>query len=321
MTRRFSTLAGVVLLLISLSFAIPALTARELLTIGRVDEAIASLRTRLNANPNDAEAYHLLSRAYFSVQRWDDAISNGERATSMQPGNSDYHLWLGRAYGEKADSSNFVSAIELAKKARAQFEQAVQLNGSNLAARADLAEFYVSAPGFLGGGKDKARAQADLMSSADPAASHWIRAVIADKDKNYELAEHEFKAAVQTSRTPAKRWLDLASFYRRNNRLVEMEDAINKALKVPNREPYILYASAEILNRAGRDFTGAIQLLRTYLNSGDPNEEAPLFEAHYLLGSLLEKTGDRAGAAQEYRTTLSLAKDFRKAQAALKRVQ
>lgn len=321
MIRRVFALAGIILLLISVSFAVPAPTAQELLAIGRIDEAITMLRARLNANPDDAEAYHLLSRAYFSVQRWDDAISNGERATSIQPGNSDYHMWLGRAYGEKADSSNFVVAIELAKKVRAQFEQAVQLNGGNLAARSDLAEYYVSAPGFLGGGKDKARAQADLMATTDPATSHWIRAIIADKDKNYDVAEREYKASVQTSKDPAKRWLDLASFYRHRARLSEMEDAINKALNVPNREPYILYASAEILSRADRNFNGAAQLLRTYLSSGDPTEDAPLFQAHYLLGSLLEKTGDRAGAAQEYRTTLSLAKDFQKAQAALKRVQ
>jgi tetratricopeptide (TPR) repeat protein len=321
MTRRVSTLAGFVLLLISFSFAVPAPSARDLIAIGRIDEAVTNLRARLNANPNDAEAYHLLSRAYFSVQRWDDAISNGERATSIQPNNSDYHMWLGRAYGEKAGSSNFLVAAELAKKVRTQFEQAVQLNGSNLAARADLAEYYANAPGFLGGGKDKARAQASQVATTDPATSHWIRAIIADKDKNYDVAEQEFKATVQTSKDPAKRWLDLASFYRQRARMNEMEDAITKALNVPNRESHILYASAEILNRAGRNFNGAVQLLRTYLNSGDPTEDAPLFQAHYLLGSLLEKTGDRAGAAQEYRATLSLAKDFRKAQAALKRVQ
>lgn len=321
MIRRLCILAGIVLLLISSVLAVPAVSPRDLIAIGRIDEAVALLRSRLNANPKDAEAYHLLSRAYYSVQRWDDAISNGERATSLQPGNSEYHMWLGRAYGEKADSSSFVVAAELAKKVRTHFEQAVQLNGSNRAARVDLAEYYVSAPGFLGGGKDKARSQADQLAASDPATSHWIRAIIAEKDKKYDVAEQEYKAAVQTSKEPAKRWLDLASFYRHHSRFNEMEDALNRALSVSNREPYILYDAAEILSRAGRNFNGAIQLLRTYLNSGDPTEDAPLFQAHYLLGSLLERSGDRAAAAQEYRVTLSLAKDFEKAQVALKRVQ
>ncbi len=321
MMRRLCTLVGIVLLLMSSVFAVPTVSPRDLIATGHIDEAVAVLHARLNVNPKDAEAYHLLSRAYFSVQHWDDAIINGERATSLQPENSEYHMWLGRAYGEKADSSNFVVAVDLAKKVRAQFEQAVQLNENNWAARSDLAEYYVNAPAFLGGGKDKARAQADRLSTIDPATSHWIRAIIAEKDKKYDVAEQEYKAAVQTSKEPAKRWLDLASFYRHHSRISEMEDALNKALSVPNREPYILYDTAEILNRAGRNFNGAIQLLRTYLNSGDPTEDAPLFQAHYLLGSLLEQSGDRAAAAQEYRITLSLARDFQKAQAALKRVQ
>jgi cytochrome c-type biogenesis protein CcmH/NrfG len=321
MIRKVSTQAGVVLLLVAFSLAVPVSSAHDLLAVGRIDDAIATIRARLKSNPNDAEAYHLLSRAYFYIQRWDDAISNGERATSLQPDNSDYHLWLGRAYGEKADSSNFLVAAELAKKVRTQFEEAVQLDGGNLAARSDLAEYYANAPGFLGGGKDKARTQADQVANADPATSHAIRAMLAEKDKKYDVAEQEFKSAAKTSKDPAKRWLDLASFYRRRSRMNEMEYAINMALNVPNREPYILYASAEILNRAGRNFTGAIELLHTYLTSGDPTEDAPLFQAHYLLGSLLEKTGDRAGAAREYRATLSLARDFQKAQLALKRVQ
>jgi Flp pilus assembly protein TadD len=40
-----------------------------------------------------------------------------------------------------------------------------------------------------------------------------------------------------------------------------------------------------------------------------------------VLGSILEKQGDKRGAANEYRTALSLARDFGKARAGLKRVQ
>ncbi len=302
-------------------FAAPTPSARDLVIAGKIDEAVAVLRSRVNANPQDAEAYHLLSRAYFSVQRWDDAISNGERAIVLAPKNSDYHLWLGRAYGEKADASSFFTAAELAKKVRTQFEEAVQLDANNFPAHSDLAEYYIGAPGFLGGGKDKARAQADKIANLDPATSHWIRAAVAEKDKKYDVAEQELKASIQSSKSPAKRWLDLASFYRRRSRFSDMEQAITTAVNLPGREPNILYDGAEILSRAGRNFTGAVQMLRSYLGSDDPSDDAPLFQAHYLLGTILEKMGDRSGAAQEYRASLSLAREFQKAQSALKRVQ
>jgi hypothetical protein len=40
-----------------------------------------------------------------------------------------------------------------------------------------------------------------------------------------------------------------------------------------------------------------------------------------MLGELLEKQGDRQGAADEYRAALSLARTFKRAQEGLKRLQ
>jgi Tfp pilus assembly protein PilF len=64
----------------------------------------------------------------------------------------------------------------------------------------------------------------------------------------------------------------------------------------------------------------AIRLLRRYVNSSTTAEEAPVFKAHYMLGELLEKQGDRPAAAEEYRAALSLAHTYGRAQDALKRV-
>ena len=61
-------------------------------------------------------------------------------------------------------------------------------------------------------------------------------------------------------------------------------------------------------------------ILRRYLALNSKVEEAPAFKAHYLLGTALEKQGDKQGAAQEYRAALSLAKNFSRAQEALDRL-
>jgi tetratricopeptide (TPR) repeat protein len=298
----------------------PVPSARDLLFAGRINEALEALNVRVQSNPQDAEAFHLLSRAYFQVQRWDESIRNGERAITLNPNESNYHLWLGRAYGEKADASSFITAIDLAKKVREQFERAVQLDGNNVPARSDLAEFYADAPGFLGGGKDKARAQAEMMMKADPAAAHWVLGVVSEKEKNYDAAEQEYKTSLQAGGMRAREWVNLASFYKRRKRFDDMEGTITKAVVNTKGAQHVLYECAEILYSSGRNFNLAAQLLRKYLGSGDPNQEAPLFQAHYLLGQVLEKQGDKRGAAQEYQASLALARDFKKAQNALQRV-
>ena len=63
------------------------------------------------------------------------------------------------------------------------------------------------------------------------------------------------------------------------------------------------------------DYPFATELLNRYLAFG-PVEKAPAFKAHYLRGAL-EKQGDKAGAAREYRASLSLARNFAMAQQAL----
>jgi tetratricopeptide (TPR) repeat protein len=140
--------------------AVFATSTDQLLEEGRIDEAIASLQQQIKSSPNDAQAYNLLCRSYFALSNWDRGISACEKATSLDPNNSLYHLWLGRIYGEKADGANFLSAASLAGKVRDHFETAVRLNPDSVPARTDLAEFYLEAPGIVGGGRDKAEAQA-----------------------------------------------------------------------------------------------------------------------------------------------------------------
>src|SRR5438105_7908238 len=148
-------------LLIVATATLAAESPEELLRAGHADEAISQLQQRVHSSPRDASAWNLLSRAYFSLEQWDDAVNAGEKSTQYDAGNSRFHLWLGRAYGEKAEHSIFFKAIPLAHKTRNEFQRAVELQSSDLDAQSDLAEFFIEAPAFLGGGKDKAAAQAE----------------------------------------------------------------------------------------------------------------------------------------------------------------
>src|SRR5215472_1821896 len=100
----------------------------DLLAAGRVDEAISTLNGKIRSAPNDAVSYNFLCRAHLAVGKWDHAISACEKAVSLDQNNSEYHLWLGRAYGDKADGTNFFAAAGLAKKVRTEFERAVALD-------------------------------------------------------------------------------------------------------------------------------------------------------------------------------------------------
>ena len=294
-------------------------TPQQLLASGHVDDAVQILQQQVSRPIVDAESYNLLCRAYFMLEEWDRAISACERATSLDPRNSQYFMWLGRVYGEKADRAGFFSAAGLAKKVRSSFERAVELDPRNWEARTDLAEFYLEAPGIVGGGKDKARAQAEAIQPLNPAMAHWVLARLAEKNNDAAGAEREYRAEIAASQSSARSWFDLAAFLRHTHRLDEMDEAVRKLESSPIDRPDALYDAATILLRAERDFPLAVTLLRRYLAS--PVEAAPAFKAHDLLGRILEKQGDKRGAADEFRAALALAHTYARAQENLKRVE
>ncbi|HZQ93553.1 MAG TPA: tetratricopeptide repeat protein [Candidatus Sulfotelmatobacter sp.] len=310
------------LLLIFSAFPAPSLPRplppRQLLTEGRADDAIRTLQDQVQHHPADAESYNLLCRAYFMIDAWDPAIAACDRAINLDPRNSMYQLWLGRVYGEKADHASFLSAAGPARQARNAFERAVQLDPANWEARVDLAEFYAEAPGIIGGGKDKARGQADALMTLNSAMAHWILARVAEKEKHPDIAEREYRAEIADSHSGARGWLDLASFFRREKRIDEMEQALHALDSCRVDNPEALMDGAHQLLRENRDLPFAVGLLRRYLQA--PAEAGPAFKAHDLLGQIFEKQGDKLAAAGEYRAALALARSYARAQENLKRV-
>ena len=170
----------------------PAALVRD----GKADQALRTLNSQIQKNPNDAQAYNLLARVYFQLEHWDDTIRAAEKSVALSDQNSEYHQWLGRAYGEKAEvigKLHFVSAISLVRKVKAEFEKAVALDeaGKNLSARADLAEFYSEAPSIMGGDKTKARHLADFIVTRDPALGHTMYGMLHETQKAKDKAEPE----------------------------------------------------------------------------------------------------------------------------------
>jgi tetratricopeptide (TPR) repeat protein len=316
-------LACVTRLLLGIFLSVPisslafADSPQDLLAAGRVDQAIETLQQQIHSAPT-AEAYNLLCRAHFELGAWDAGIPFCEKAIALEPNNGLYHLWLGRIYGEKAEHVGFLSAAGLAKKVRSEFERAVELSPDSWEARTDLAEFYLEAPGVVGGGKDKARDEANRLQPLDAGMAHFIKGRLAEKNKDSDTAEQEFHVAVQVTHGGARACLNLAGFYHHMNRLPEMDQALRKLESSPLDHPGALVDGAGILLRCGRDYPMAVRLLHRYFTS--TVEEAPAFKAHVMLGEVFEKQGDRTAAAEEYRSALSMAHTYHPAQEGLKRV-
>src|SRR5581483_6926239 len=112
----------------------------------------------------DSEVYELIGRNFYMQGDFKKATEAFEKAVAADPAKSNTTLWLARAYGRRAETSAMFTAPSYASKARQYFEKAVQLDSRNIEALSDLFEYYTEAPGFLGGGMDKAQALIPKMA-------------------------------------------------------------------------------------------------------------------------------------------------------------
>ncbi len=291
-------------------------TAQAALQAGRADEALGLLQAALKADPKDAEAENLRCRVEFTVQRFDQAVEACERAVNLNPQSSRYHLWLGRALGEKADHAVFTSAFSLGKRTREEFERAVAADPRDAEALADLGEFYYSAPGVMGGGTDKALGVVSKLDGVDPVRAHEMRARMANLKKDTVEAEREFKVALKASPRPAFQWMTLASFYGRHERLAEMVEAVKSGLAAAEKDKHsvvALYNGASVLMRANQEPELAVKLLETYVASPEKTEEGPAFEALTRLANLRKQMGDGPGAQRDRAAALALAREYKPA--------
>jgi tetratricopeptide (TPR) repeat protein len=212
---------------------------------------------------------------------FDQAIRRLEKAVSQNPSSSDLHHWLGKSYGMKADTSNFLSAIGWAKKCRASFEKAVELDPQNVEAMADLMEFYLAAPGMLGGGFDKAQAMAERIAALDPAEGHYARSRLAAKKKDNAAVEDHLRKALALEPEKLGRKLDLAAFLSSRGRTEESEKMFAETARP--HDPLFLFRRAQVYIEGKRNLPEARRMLEKYLAMNLTIDDPPRYEAEALL--------------------------------------
>ncbi len=234
-------------------------------------------------NPKDAATYDLMGRCYYGLADFKKATEALEHAVAMDSSKSNYFLWLGRAYGRRAETSAFLTAPGHATKARTNFERAVALDPRNLPALNDLFEYYLQAPGFLGGGFDKATAVAEKIRALDPVEYYFTQARLAEKRKEFNNAEAQLRRAVDLAPRQVGRVIDLAKFLSQQGRYQESEAAFQKAHKIEPQNPKLLFEQAATYIQTKRNLEMARALLKRYLDADLTPEDPPRQEAERLL--------------------------------------
>jgi tetratricopeptide (TPR) repeat protein len=230
-----------------------------------------------------AAVYELMGRNYYGQGEFKKATEALEKAAAQAPDNSEVYLWLGRSYGRRAETSSLITAPGLATKARQCFERAAQLNPANLEAQSDLFEYYLEAPGFLGGGFDKASATAAQIARISPAEGHWAQAKLAEKRKEFSSAEAHLQRAVEAAPQKIGKLIELARLFSKQGRYQEADQSLAKAEQIAPDSPRLMFAKAGLYIEGKRNLKVARELLKRYLSCALTPEDPPRSDAEKLL--------------------------------------
>jgi len=285
-------------------------------------KAARLLQLALEQHPRDAEIHLLLAKTYYESQRYDAAVASAEKAVALDPQSSLYHEWLGKVYGEKASHASMFSALSLAKKARKEFEKAVELDEKNFSANQALIEFDCSAPSFAGGGEDKARPEIAKLVSLDPAEGHYAAGNRRRQKKDFTAADAEFAQALELHPKSIELLYDIGDYAMKQSQAETLAIVAEKGETIAPSDPRALFYRAVSLIIKDERPDDSERLLNQYLKraplrSGFP----PPWRVHEWMGRLYENQQNWQAAIQEYEAALKLEPKNKNVREALKRLK
>ena len=288
---------------------------------GEYTRAIEILKSTAGSEPNNGDVYVLLARSYLELNQYDAAVNSAEKAVAISPKNSDYHRWLGEAYGAKADHASMLSAYSLARKTQKEFDAAVQLDAHNFDAQQDLIQYDCTAPGVVGGGEEKAQPLIQKLMSMDEAEGHYATGICRAQKKDYAAADAEFTKALESKPKTANRIYDIGDYFLQRKNPEKLLAVAAAGEDLAPHDPRGKFCRGTALILQSQKPAEAEKLLRDYLELAPMNSDYPRpWAAHYWLGRLQESQKNPAGARGEYQAALKLNGKYKPAQEALKQL-
>lgn len=274
---------------------------------GRYDEARAEAETRVRAKASDDAALHCLGVIALTRDKSSEAVDWLEKAVKANDSSALHHLYLGQALGAEAMKASKFRQPFLAKRVKTEFERTVALDPDLLDGHEGLMQFYLQAPGFMGGGLEKAKEQARAIAHLNSLQGHYAMANIALHEKDNDAAEREMRAAITEAPDSLDVWYALGSLYQNEKRWADAFALYDKVIAARSgaQLAHFFYGRAAAIS--GQNLERGERELKWWL--GAAAKDAPVTTrsgAHVRLGMIYEKQGQRDAARAEYEAALAI---------------
>jgi len=281
-----------------------ARAGREL-DAGRSSAAEVLYLKVLKMDNDDHRAEHGLAIVGLMREDAEFAIKHARRAVKRDRGNSEYHLMLAYSYGMKASEGGF-RAMFYGGKYKSECEKAVECDPENVNAHIGLLQYYVHAPGFAGGGMDRAEATVRTIEDLDEYSGFRARAIVAMSQGDSEAAEVAYLSGAKVDTTNVWGWRVLGRFYMQEERYADAISVGRRILRLDPENDEAIYTLATAQFLLGDDIPAAEQAFLDLIARGEEIDAGILASSHWRLGLVYIGRGERAKARIEWETALEI---------------
>ena len=330
-----------ILCAVAIGWAEPS-PAERLIEAGHWKRARTLVEARLREAPADALSNFLLSQIRGAFGDRSTPLALAEKAVALDGRTAKYHRQLAEVLGVTAQHAGAFRQLLLARRFRGEIDAALSSDPRDLQAMRDLLEFYLLAPGLIGGDPRRAVDIAGRIGGIAAVEGLLGQARIAGFHKEAATQEALLRRAAETQPLRYKAQIALSQFYLEagHSRLGAAEAHASAAIKLdPDRvDAYAVlaavyadrgewdrldsilatglqavpddlaphYRAAERLLAAGRDPLRAERYLRLYLAQEPEGNQPSLSEARWKLGMALQAQGRVADALAEFSESVRL---------------
>ncbi len=217
----------------------------------------------LQQHQDRPDALYYLGVVELLKGNWDKAIDAAEKgAKVVMPDSSKARFYdlLGDIYAVKAQNSGMLSLIFIIGKIKKNWQRAIEYDSARISAYQKLFSFYLMAPGFAGGDKDKALNIARKVLTFNSPLGQTMLGQYYQKEKKYDLAEQAFKKALHLAPDSINVLKEAAYFYLRIKNYPRSRKLFAKIVSLKPQSPLAYDALSDWYLEAGKKDSALIVL-------------------------------------------------------------
>lgn len=283
----------------------PADSVKRLIARGQPQLALEYAQRWSLDLPSNPEALQAVALAALAARKADLAVQAGQQAVLLDPSVSAYHLVLGRGYFDQGTAGDSPATRSAVRSARQEFEQAIQLDSTNLEAYEYLFTFHLVAPTTVGASRSSARRLASQMLRLDQIKGTWAQLRVAATLGPDSAIRAVVTRALPLAGSPADStglvMATLASAAASATGATTRENLVALVYQRFPDDPRARFQRARLWVMEEAHLGEAQSLLEQYVSASQlPSRSPSRSMAQWFLARALEKQGKRADAIAAY---------------------